>query len=667
MGRFVPQTAVAKVVRLAFSADGSLLAGGTTEGEVVIWEACRGRKLMSLSPHRGPVTALAFSPSGRRLASAGFISVSVADDTIVEDLDAVEIGIAAGTVAPLPKPPKLRWVPAARNLAYRGEDEVWMALAPKSGFGTFEGRWRRGRDGFAVDLTEASQAAIAMHPGGIQVVHDWDAAGVDIRRGTVRLARWPLEEYPWDATLSADGGTLAVFTTSKLMAGRLEDGPPHTFAAVRGRAYSLSPDGRRLAYVEDSGNRDEPAHLVIADVRSGEILHRLAPSGGHVAALAFAPDGETLALASETEVEVRSITDGRRRDTPAAAPATLAGAALTPDNRALILAGGQAGKPLLLRVELADGRVTRLDSGLAGPVIAFALGGTLAVVAAEGGVEIWDVEHGHRLCTATGFVGRACSAAVAPEGTRALVVVRDCGDSGCLLFEPVKGPSPSHRSAGGDAVDAAFLHDGGIVFGYRTARQELEADPWNPSVSRALGAQVQIAALASSGRWDGARAVRYHTASQVDRLAAVAGTSWVVGIEHMFDHTTRSVIAWNRDSGTTIPCGTGDSPAASGPTALAVSPDGRLLAEAVASRPVRLILSPAPGAEPNSSLVLDVGERPLSSLAFGADGRFLVGCTDDGTAILWDVETGRQTTAVHVSDGEAKIGPATPTGEPYQQ
>jgi WD40 repeat protein len=56
---------------LSFSADGRFLAGDVGQ-TVRVWETATGREALALTGHRGPVWRVAFSPDGKRLASAGY-------------------------------------------------------------------------------------------------------------------------------------------------------------------------------------------------------------------------------------------------------------------------------------------------------------------------------------------------------------------------------------------------------------------------------------------------------------------------------------------------------------------------------------------------------------------------------------------------------------------
>ena len=64
------------VISVAFSPDGKVLASGSRDNTIKLWDVASGRELRTLSGHTNTVLSVAFSPDGKLLASGSWTTPS---------------------------------------------------------------------------------------------------------------------------------------------------------------------------------------------------------------------------------------------------------------------------------------------------------------------------------------------------------------------------------------------------------------------------------------------------------------------------------------------------------------------------------------------------------------------------------------------------------------
>jgi serine/threonine protein kinase/uncharacterized protein YjiK len=266
---------------VAFSPDAQLLASGSWDNTIKLWEVSTGNTLQTLRGHRDLVLSIALSPNGLLLASGS------ADSTI--KLWEVSTGKALQTLTEQDS-----WV---GTLAFSPDGQI---LAAEGANNTVK-LWELNTDKAPQSLTghENAVSSIAFSPDGrllASASFDSTIKLWELSTGNVLHTLKGHKKEVLTVAFSPDGKFLAsgdavsaikLWNVSTGKARRTLKGHSNWVLSV-----TFSPDGRTLA----SASHDYTIKLW--NVRRGKLLRTLTGHENDVNAIAFSPDGKIFASGS---------------------------------------------------------------------------------------------------------------------------------------------------------------------------------------------------------------------------------------------------------------------------------------------------------------------------------------------------------------------------------
>lgn len=644
--RIVVQTSHgADVLAVASSPDGRLMASGSKDAVVRLWEAASGRELCTLLGHDAGVISLAFTPDGKTLASADGGAIRLWDVAACRQRRALvhERGrLTAIAVAP----DGATLASALSDLSAAGEDGPLRWHHDLVLWNLASGRIMRTVSGLAGGVP-----ALAFSPDGATLVSGHDNAEVNA----------------WEV--------------------RTDHGPRRFSGPGRKvRAVAFSPDGKMVA----AGGLDGMVH--VWDAATGHSV-RVIPVGAEVHAVAFSPNSRTLVVGTEGRagdppqpeegsLRLWDVADGQQgpRGAPAG-PATVFAATFSPDGTT-VLFGGAGG--VAWRWNTVTGRIGSSPGQRGEPweALDVLVGPRRLVTRNERCMISWDLA-GNRRPVITRAQGiRALSA----DGRRMVTVAAD-DDVGevAQLSEVGSGKVQGNLHAYATCViAAAFSPDGNHVALAGLEEMGKGCDPaihlWDLATrqEKELGyceravndfafspdGAMLAAAEHQDSRWNKARGTVVFSTRTGEKLHTLLEPP---PKQEEISPGVLHVVAFSPDGKTVATGGSGNIAAlwdvAGGQlrhvlsghegkvTAVAFAPDSATLVSAGEDRALR-IWHTATG-KPLHTLLGHAG--PVRAVRYLPGGERLVSSADDGTTRIWDARQGRLLGSLIVFDDESWV------------
>jgi len=582
------------ITSVAFSPDGEVVAAGTNEGQIHLWQVMDGQPLFTYEGHTDWVLAVAFSPTEQILASGS------ADHTI--RLWDIRTGQCLRTLTG-----HTDWI---LSVAFSADGQTLAS----SGHDSTIRLWNVQRGQCLQTLADHTDwiRAVAFSPtdpilasGSVdQTVRLWDA-----RSGRCLKTLAGHSGEIRSVAFSRDGQTLAsgsVDQTIRLwdvQRGRcLKTLSGHTNWI---RSVAFGPDGQTLA----SGGFDQTVR--IWDVQSGKILKLFSGHTNAVWSVAFSPKEAIVASGSaDKTVRLWDVQSGRCLRRLSGYTNWIRSLAFSPNGRTLV--SGSADQlvhvwDMATSEASAASRHVKSLSGHSDLIesVAFSADAlTIASGSADKTVRLWNVQNSQCLRTLTDKTARIKAVAFSPNGR---IVASGSDDQTVRLWDVVSGQCLHTLTGHTNWVwSIAFSPDGQII---ASGSDDQTVRLWDVVSGQCLHV------LAGHTNWV------WSVAFSPDGQVVASGSQ---------DHTIR---LWDVMTGHCLRTLAGHTNCV---WALAFSPDGRTLASGSIDQTIRLW-----DRETGNCLkTLSGHSNSISSVAFHPDGQILASSSADETIKLWDVQAG---------------------------
>ncbi len=598
-----------RVDGLAFSPDGQLLASGSADNTVKLWDTALKREVRTLAGHGGGIKAVTFRSDGQWLAS-GAIDGNVKFWEVATGREVRNLS-GSGSVSSVAFSPKGQWF-AAGNM--ENVVTLWNSTTES------EPRKLRGHNGPITAIVFSPDGRWLASGSADKTIRIWDVeAGREVGTLTGHSDKITTVAFSPDGLWLATGSydtKVKLWKVGVWSEQRFQIGGPAKLLAV-----AFSPDGHTLI------SADVNKTIKLHDADTGRELRTITdPASENVLeaiAMAFSGDGRWMASSTgDKTIELRDVETGHDAHTLSTHSYGI--------NATAFSAGGHwfatGGKENTVKLwEVATGReLYTLDpnGGFVNTVAFSPDERWLASGSLSGRITLWEVATGQKIRDLLGHSGSVNSVAFSPDGKS---LVSGSGDNTIKLWDVADGhevrPAINHAA---EVNAVAFSPDGKwIVSGSADKTVKI----WESATGRdvrtlsAHNGEVLAVAVSPDAQW-----------------IASAGTDNVIRVWE---------VATGREAHTLVGHG-------SEVKAVAFNNDGQL----------------ASGSKDNAIKLWDVATGRLVStlsghtsevdaLCYSSDGRWLASGSDDGSTRLWDARTGDAAAAL-ISLRESAAGLSLP-------
>lgn len=573
------------VLTVAYDPTGELLAAGTANGVVRLWDASTTERRGAFHGHTARVRSVAFSPDGALIASAS-------DDSSVRVWDVLRGTGVAALVRHEGRVRTVAFSPDGLYLASAGQDHTLRLWSVATWALAAEVRGR-----------EAQIRSVCFSPDGSSIVLADDAGCVSIREVPSGEEVRTLQAHTHQAlcvavapngSLVASGGTDKAVRVWEVATGKLLWSATRHTRAVR--SISFDPTGGVVA----TASEDQTVRLW--DVGSGEPVATLLGHTNRAYGVAFSADGTLVASGSEDHtIRIWDVTT--RRSVAAILGHTnwVWAVAFTQDGRHVVSASDDRIVRILDAATLRETNELRGHGNRVRAVAVHPSNNRLATCSDDETIRLWSSPAGAPLITLRGHTGRVRCVAFSADGA---LLASGSDDQTIRLWSPATGEPLKILSGHKAWVRAvSFAADGQRVI---SGAEDGTVKVWD------------VGGTSDAATW---RAHPHRTqavdSSPTDDECATVGDDDAIRVWNVSDGALRRELRSGVSSMRTV----------------RYSPDGTRVCSGGDDGVVRVWNLESE----EMILVLPGHTRRIFCVAFSPDGRSLASAGEDGRVTVWDL------------------------------